>query len=119
MGNFFYYKKKDSMLYQVEIDKNIFLCVKSKNDNIIEVIRILENNKIYEGKLKYCNEISPYILSYIFDNNISLVVYKDNPSYYKISYNNITIRNDLYKIEPINFLSENIDKIYYMIYDKI
>ena len=118
MGNFFDYKK-NNILYQIEIDKNIFLCVKSNNNNIIEMIKILENNKTYEGKLKYCNEVSPTILSYGFENGISLIIYKDNPSFYKITYNGITIQNNLYKIKPINFLSENIDKIYYMIYDKI
>jgi hypothetical protein len=118
MGNMFGYSKTN-MLYQMEIDKNIFLCVKSKNDGVIESIRILDSKRVYEGKLKYCNEVSPNILSYGFENNISLVIYKDNPSFYKLTYNNITIKNNLYKIEPINFLSENIDKIYYMIYDKI
>jgi len=103
----------------MEIDKDIFLCVKSKNDIVTEVIRIFDNNKIYEGKLKYCNDVSPSILSYTFENNISLAVYKDNPSFYKLTYNKITIRNNLYKVEPINFFSENIDKIYYMIYEKI
>jgi hypothetical protein len=116
MGNIFGYNKKNDILYQMEIDKNIFLCVKSKNDNIIEMIKILENNKTHEGKLIHCNEISPNILSYGFENGISLVVYKSNPSFYKLTYNGITIQNNLYNIEPINFLSENIDKIYYMIY---
>ena len=119
MGNIFNYNKINNILYQMEIDKDIFLCVKSKNDSIIEVIRICDNKKVYEGKLKYCNEVSPNILSYSFENNISLAVYKDNPSFYKLTYNNITIKNNLYTVEPINFLSENIDKIYNMIYDKI
>lgn len=119
MGNMFGYNKINNILYQMEIDKDIFLCVKSKNNVIIECIRIFDNKKVYEGKLKYCNEVSPNILSYGFENNISLVVYKDNPSFYKLTYNNITIKNNLYNVDPINFLSENIDKIYYMIYDKI
>jgi len=119
MGNIFGYNKINSILYQMEIDKDIFLCVKSKNDTIIEVIRIFNNKRIYEGKLIRCNEVSPNILSYSFENSISLAVFKDNPSFYKLSYNGVTIQNNLYKVDPINFLSENIDKIYYMIYDKI
>lgn len=115
MGNFNKYKKINTILYQIEIDHNIFLGVKSKNDDIFEIINIIKNNNIIQEKLISAKDISPKCIKYTFTNNIELTIYKDNNNelLYELKYNQITLINKLYKYSPINYFSENIDKIYY------
>jgi hypothetical protein len=117
MGNYIYTyffpkKKEDEIYYESMLDTNIYMIVKRTEKGIQEGIKIIDNSKIYEGFLLYCNIINPYRIIFIFSNKITLCVYKEGEYYYKLNYNFEVIEKELLEYKPILFLSENIDKIY-------
>ena len=107
------YKSLNNILYNVEIDKDIFLSVCARDNKIYEMIRILNQN--IESELLSSIETSSTI-TYKFENNINLKIFKSKKTY-SLDYDNVILVNKLYKIEPIHYFSENIDKIYYGVFN--
>ena len=107
------YKSINHILYEVEIDNGLFLGICAKDNDIYEIIRI---GNIVKSKLISCTVTSTCLI-YKFKKDIILKVYKDSKNTYSLDYDKIQIFNTLLKIKPINYFSENIDKIYYLIQD--